>query len=715
MSSIIANPFGTINDGLLLDQHNEHEQITRRAFACDGEKSDGICFEKLSLNQLAGTHVGPVTGLGTNGAVGSPDTLDPIPEGGEAHCDDADFLAIPGYPHSRVDANTKLQECADHLRNRFGQGWKTAERLLDSDNQIRKSMVDLSSSCTFSFPFLQVNLLGRAKCNALEGFGRALHGVQDFYSHSNWADHEDTTQPISDINPPGLGFTDNAQFLDLRAENNISSMIPHNLTTGCFTTIGLDKTPGILGCKHRVTHHTLNKDHGIINLDGSFGPIGTDTPRSGVPGNFELAVNAAVRDSKNQWDNFRREVRLQYGAERGNLILCALVRDDPVKDCRNRKIAIVVDSSGSNSWTDPSNLRIQVAKDFNSKLTTYAQAGEGVPDNVAVIDFDDYARVIYPMGDPAGAKFDSIDSSGGTDIGSGISLAIDEILRDQPGVFAKRSGMIVLTDGEDFNPANQILQLGRAYLHGIRVNFGFLDPIANPVPLFPKRSLGKRDPGVDLMAAILKTGGIFGTINSAAAQKNFVDLVIARGATEVDAPIGNVILVSGVAVADILQPGTDERTFSYLASAGERLNFTVTPKSSGTSLKAVLHDIRQNINIGTLNTVGLAPSSISYNAVANTALELVVSSASGNTTTDIVFSVSIDTNMPVKNITTTTMFPEPTASPSSGYSTALYTNPSTGLYPNATSTSPYINVTSSGFYFNATTTNAGFTPTVTVM
>ena len=29
---------------------------------------------------------------------------------------------------------------------------------------------------------------GRAKCDALEGLGRALHGAEDFYSPSNFAD-----------------------------------------------------------------------------------------------------------------------------------------------------------------------------------------------------------------------------------------------------------------------------------------------------------------------------------------------------------------------------------------------------------------------------------------------------------------------------------------------------------------------------------------------
>ena len=72
--------------------------ITRTAFAChSGRKSDGIYFEPQPLGQLARTRTNiPLTS--TNGAVGAPDTLVPVLEGPEAHCDNADILNAPGYP-----------------------------------------------------------------------------------------------------------------------------------------------------------------------------------------------------------------------------------------------------------------------------------------------------------------------------------------------------------------------------------------------------------------------------------------------------------------------------------------------------------------------------------------------------------------------------------------------------------------------------------------
>ena len=82
-----------------------------------------------------------------------------------------------------------------------------------------------------------------------------------------------------------------------------------------------------------------------------------------------------------------------------------------------RKIAIVLDSSGSMSWNDPDNLRIIAGKSLNSQLVTASAAtGNLKADLVTVVDFDDEATVIYPLGDPAGAdsSFDTIDSDGGT-------------------------------------------------------------------------------------------------------------------------------------------------------------------------------------------------------------------------------------------------------------------------------------------------------------
>ncbi|KAL1842339.1 hypothetical protein VTJ49DRAFT_5507 [Mycothermus thermophilus] len=339
--AVMAAAFATINAPALLQQNNEHEMITRLAFQCPpGEKSDGICFEPRSLDQLAGYHVNilgvAITGAGINGAVGAPDTLDPIPEGPAAHCDDADYLDIPGYPQTREQATAKLQQCVDHLRRRFREAVAAAERILDDRHRVREDMVRLTSAfggdCTFAFPGLQSDAYARAKCSAIEGLGRALHGIQDFYAHSNWVDTHDPTQPISIANPPGLGFNHTAPFFDMRSDSKTPidpSTVPRNLTTGCFALP--DVSYGGMGpCQGRITHHDLSKDKGVIYLDGSFGPVGPDPRSRAARGNFAAAVAAAVLHSRQAWESFREELREKYGKHRGEMVVCALVRDDPL-------------------------------------------------------------------------------------------------------------------------------------------------------------------------------------------------------------------------------------------------------------------------------------------------------------------------------------------------------------------------------------------------
>src|SRR5712691_13456562 len=117
-----VHAFGTING---LGQRAEHERITRAALACPpGVKSDGSCFEPRSLDQLAGH-------AGTFGAVGIAD-LDEF-FGVFPHCDDADFLDVPGYPQTQAAATANLLGCVNHLRMRFRQGIDGANGLFDSD------------------------------------------------------------------------------------------------------------------------------------------------------------------------------------------------------------------------------------------------------------------------------------------------------------------------------------------------------------------------------------------------------------------------------------------------------------------------------------------------------------------------------------------------------------------------------------------------------
>ena len=117
----------------------------------------------------------------------------------------------------------------------------------------------------------------------------------------------------------------------------------------------------------------------------------------------------------------------------------------------NRKIALVIDSSGSMAESDPSDLRLSVGRSVASWLIPKFKATSSKPaDLLAVIDFSDVATLDYPLGDPGGANasFDEIGALGGTSIASGVSMAITQLTGSGTGATGKRSGIVVFTDGE---------------------------------------------------------------------------------------------------------------------------------------------------------------------------------------------------------------------------------------------------------------------------
>ena len=594
----VVSAFGTVNDPNILGQNNEHEMITRLAFQCAPRtKSDGFCFEEHSLKQLAGYHFNyngfPIAGAGFNGAVGAPDTFDPAPEGPEAHCDNADFIDIPGYPRTREEATQALQECVDHLRRRFLQAQKAAEQLLDDRKRIRQDMVDfdgiLRGNCYFAFPGFQLHdLWGRAKCHTIEGLGRALHGVQDFYAHSNWVDRTDESElPIGALNPPGLERNDTAPFLDLRRRGAIPpEEVPKNLSTGCFVVP--DETPGSRTCQERVTHHTLCKDRGIIHLDGSFGDVGEEQPRSErYRDNFERAVALAVRDSRNVWAALQDELRGHYGQASGDLMICALVRDNPLHDCLNRTVAIAIDKSAAagGPLRGPVVIERQIAATLNSRL-----AGDWSADKVTMIEFDNDARVVYPAGDPGSAALGGLETKGQANIGDALELAINDVIEAQPETYTDRGAVLLLTVGKESRDSlgKMLEQLHRAVDEGIRVHYGCMS--APPPPQLEhfsspdQRPWADVSPGVEVMSAALRTGGVFAFVNPNTLRlKNdqtpaaFVDLVMSRGLTVTDHAdvTDDIPIAPGIVIAEDLHPGTVKKSFVYNARAGETVEFIV--------------------------------------------------------------------------------------------------------------------------------------------
>jgi hypothetical protein len=314
-----AAAFGTIDGG---GQNREHERITRAALACASGTAPDDCFEPRTLDALAG-HVGEF------GAVGAPDRDElSLPA---AHCDNADFLA-GDYPRTRSQATSTLLDCVEQLRLRFREGVDSAGPVLDGGADVLPEEVGLDPECAFTGPGD-----ARAKCAVIEGLGRVLHGAQDFYAHSNWADAADPQLPVGADNPPGLDRPGPSPVLDLRS--SAPPTVPPELTGGCFAL--RDQVPGVGECAGRVTHAGINKDRGLIDPVSGRATDPT-TPRGMVGENFGRAVAGAIAETRRQWQDFRSALTQRYGPQQAQVMICALTRDDPARDCRGRSTGVVI-------------------------------------------------------------------------------------------------------------------------------------------------------------------------------------------------------------------------------------------------------------------------------------------------------------------------------------------------------------------------------------
>jgi Mg-chelatase subunit ChlD len=106
-------------------------------------------------------------------------------------------------------------------------------------------------------------------------------------------------------------------------------------------------------------------------------------------------------------------------------------------------IVFVIDSSGSMSWNDSSDVRIDVTKNFIDRLTD--------SDRAAVVDFDSTAKVISGFTSDKTvlkAAANRIDSNGGTDLSVGISKAISLFEAENYSAGDTLKYIIMLTDGD---------------------------------------------------------------------------------------------------------------------------------------------------------------------------------------------------------------------------------------------------------------------------
>ena len=200
-----------------------------------------------------------------------------------------------------------------------------AAALIDGDGQIIGDEVNFDAECKVLDAAEK-----RAKCATLEAFGRALHGAQDFYAHSNWADEANPDRPMGDDNPPGLNLPAPSPVLDLRSD--IPPVVPPGLATGCFVL--RDEVPGVGECEGRVTHAALNKDNGLVDPATGRNHRSDDVTRHGG-GQFREGRRGGCHGNPSAMAGLPiGVVRPGTGRKAAALMTCSLTHDDPVNDCR---------------------------------------------------------------------------------------------------------------------------------------------------------------------------------------------------------------------------------------------------------------------------------------------------------------------------------------------------------------------------------------------
>ncbi|MDH7568329.1 MAG: vWA domain-containing protein, partial [Armatimonadota bacterium] len=176
-------------------------------------------------------------------------------------------------------------------------------------------------------------------------------------------------------------------------------------------------------------------------------------PKQPSDGLYDLIVFASHNESI-----MTRSVTLEGGAwvtrdtVADGAVKSASIREDGARYAAagGIELALIIDSSGSMSWNDPTGMRKRAAK----LLIDTAEEG----DAIAVVDFDSSARVwaaLTPItGKPGSvtpdrtalkAAVDRVDDSGGTNIEAGLQLGYNQLNASTTGL---QKAAILLTDGQ---------------------------------------------------------------------------------------------------------------------------------------------------------------------------------------------------------------------------------------------------------------------------
>ncbi|KAK0734187.1 hypothetical protein B0T26DRAFT_614995, partial [Lasiosphaeria miniovina] len=306
----------------------------------------------------------------------------------------------------------------------------------------------------------------------------------------------------------------------------------------------------------------------------------------------------------------------------------------------DRKVAIVLDSSGSMYYNDPGDLRLAAGRALNDFLISNSEAaGSGTKaDQVAVIGFSDAPYVVFGPGDPgnstADSSFSEIGADGGTFIAGGVLEAIDQI-GNMSGTTRDRSAIVVFTDGSDYDQEALVDAINNATALGIRVSFGFLDPSVS-------------SQGRPVLLAVRNSKGVYATIAVAAGSQNFINYVLLNGLTAQDNAQGaGNRLLAGLATTLFIN-GTAPLTSVFPVGSGERVNFTIQ-SFTGDQLDVQLKYGDQVLGNSTYSITRRSLIFLNATAPGDGQIDVVVSAR--NSPTDGLVSILPGSSVPIKNCT----------------------------------------------------------------
>jgi hypothetical protein len=344
-----AGAFGSV-DSSILGQKSVHEKITR-TLGCTAEQAMANCLQPISIDILAGRG-------GTFGAVGEPDDpLDGFPNASARHCDNVDY----GYGSFQdvTAAQISFNNCLEWFQSYLDFSVASAAGLLKADGTIDPASTDLVNTfgstynaCSFPDPKKGNTSNDSAKCNVLNGLGRALHAYEDVWSHSNWGDLADPSKAVDLENPTGLANTDQPWFMAYPGVR--SATIPEGFLSGCDDSIPINDcsesyydSRGQSVWRYRTGHSVINKDNGDVQPDLCIAsnPM-TVRGKVVVDGisNFSRAVTGACGAARRAWSDLQAALVAKYGSTAAASMIRAISMDHPLTECAVSGTAAKADS-----------------------------------------------------------------------------------------------------------------------------------------------------------------------------------------------------------------------------------------------------------------------------------------------------------------------------------------------------------------------------------